>query len=225
LPAITPTATLEKKDVTVSPRERGQTMAGKKISRNDPCPCGSGRKFKHCCLHKGTGQDARQQSGAGRLPWPAAPRPRPHSEDFIDLDPFRVVDDRLKGIAAAAPATAEWKERVERLSAPTSGEERLEAYRLVRRAGVLPDEAAGFLFGHAIQWMPAEGAGEDEEAGDTLHRLTLATLRRHGQDDLADLYAGDRVEYDRRYERGRQFFFGPPDEELAEILRRKGIIG
>lgn len=20
--------------------------------RNDPCPCGSGRKFKHCCLHK-----------------------------------------------------------------------------------------------------------------------------------------------------------------------------
>ncbi len=21
--------------------------------RNDPCPCGSGRKFKHCCLHRG----------------------------------------------------------------------------------------------------------------------------------------------------------------------------
>jgi uncharacterized protein len=24
---------------------------GKKVGRNDPCPCGSGRKYKHCCLH------------------------------------------------------------------------------------------------------------------------------------------------------------------------------
>jgi hypothetical protein len=23
-----------------------------KISRNDPCPCGSGKKYKNCCLHK-----------------------------------------------------------------------------------------------------------------------------------------------------------------------------
>ena len=29
----------------------------KKIGRNDPCPCGSGKKFKKCCLRK-------QQSGA-----------------------------------------------------------------------------------------------------------------------------------------------------------------
>ena len=25
--------------------------AGPKVGRNDPCPCGSGRKFKKCCLH------------------------------------------------------------------------------------------------------------------------------------------------------------------------------
>lgn len=25
-----------------------------KVGRNDPCPCGSGRKFKHCCLNKPT---------------------------------------------------------------------------------------------------------------------------------------------------------------------------
>jgi hypothetical protein len=24
----------------------------KKLGRNDPCPCGSGKKFKKCCLHK-----------------------------------------------------------------------------------------------------------------------------------------------------------------------------
>jgi uncharacterized protein YecA (UPF0149 family) len=23
-----------------------------KNPRNKPCPCGSGRKYKHCCLHK-----------------------------------------------------------------------------------------------------------------------------------------------------------------------------
>lgn len=23
-----------------------------KIGRNDPCPCGSGRKYKHCCLNR-----------------------------------------------------------------------------------------------------------------------------------------------------------------------------
>jgi len=27
-------------------RERGEV----KIGRNDPCPCGSGKKFKRCCL-------------------------------------------------------------------------------------------------------------------------------------------------------------------------------
>ncbi len=25
---------------------------GKKIGRNDPCPCGSGKKYKHCCMPK-----------------------------------------------------------------------------------------------------------------------------------------------------------------------------
>jgi preprotein translocase subunit SecA len=25
---------------------------GKKVGRNDPCPCGSGKKFKACCMRK-----------------------------------------------------------------------------------------------------------------------------------------------------------------------------
>lgn len=27
-------------------------MAASKVGRNDPCPCGSGRKYKQCCAHK-----------------------------------------------------------------------------------------------------------------------------------------------------------------------------
>jgi preprotein translocase subunit SecA len=26
-----------------------EKVAGKKVGRNDPCPCGSGKKYKHCC--------------------------------------------------------------------------------------------------------------------------------------------------------------------------------
>jgi preprotein translocase subunit SecA len=24
-------------------------VGGRKVGRNDPCPCGSGKKYKHCC--------------------------------------------------------------------------------------------------------------------------------------------------------------------------------
>ena len=29
--------------------KRAATRASQKLARNDPCPCGSGRKFKKCC--------------------------------------------------------------------------------------------------------------------------------------------------------------------------------
>ena len=30
-------------------RKQRQKVGGKKIGRNEPCPCGSGKKYKHCC--------------------------------------------------------------------------------------------------------------------------------------------------------------------------------
>ncbi len=32
-----------------SGKKRALKVAGKKVGRNDPCPCGSGKKYKHCC--------------------------------------------------------------------------------------------------------------------------------------------------------------------------------
>ncbi len=29
--------------------KREPVKVGKKVGRNDPCPCGSGKKYKHCC--------------------------------------------------------------------------------------------------------------------------------------------------------------------------------
>ncbi|HMC89840.1 MAG TPA: SEC-C metal-binding domain-containing protein [Gemmataceae bacterium] len=41
-------------------------MPRKKLSRNDPCPCGSGKKYKHCCYGKGVEDDL--EPGSGRRP-------------------------------------------------------------------------------------------------------------------------------------------------------------
>jgi len=30
-------------------RKKRLKTGGKKVGRNDPCPCGSGKKYKHCC--------------------------------------------------------------------------------------------------------------------------------------------------------------------------------
>ena len=33
------------------PEAKKPVVNGTKVGRNDPCPCGSGKKFKSCCLH------------------------------------------------------------------------------------------------------------------------------------------------------------------------------
>lgn len=38
------------KEMQVLPTERQMSRKPPRIGRNDPCPCGSGRKFKVCCL-------------------------------------------------------------------------------------------------------------------------------------------------------------------------------
>ncbi|MEO6594361.1 MAG: SEC-C metal-binding domain-containing protein [Planctomycetota bacterium] len=36
----------------------------RKIGRNDPCPCGSGRKYKKCCFEKDRAHGGRQRPPA-----------------------------------------------------------------------------------------------------------------------------------------------------------------
>jgi preprotein translocase subunit SecA len=64
-PAIANSQSPTSDNVTTSIRQKGKTIfdrmaegsagpvsqakAGKKVSRNDPCPCGSGKKYKKCC--------------------------------------------------------------------------------------------------------------------------------------------------------------------------------
>src|SRR5262249_8662250 len=106
-------------------------MTGKKISRNDPCPCGSGKKFKHCCINKGIDWDARKAAPV-RSVLPAVPRRRPASlADIAFLGAFGVVDSRLKEMARADQEPARWKSLVEALTDAIPEAERVAAYKAV----------------------------------------------------------------------------------------------
>ena len=50
-----------------------------KIGRNDPCPCGSGMKYKKCCLPK-----EKQRSAASRRSETAASRWKENTDDFFE---------------------------------------------------------------------------------------------------------------------------------------------
>lgn len=41
-----------KKQLYLEQKKSGTVVVGKKVGRNDPCPCGSGKKYKQCCLNK-----------------------------------------------------------------------------------------------------------------------------------------------------------------------------
>jgi hypothetical protein len=205
-------------------------MAGKKVSRNAPCPCGSGKKFKHCCLGKGTDRPDRAAPPPPRLP------PAPASAaDLLEAGPYGRVDAKLKDLAVSTPGAAVRKARVEALSPRTPPEERLRAYQAVRDSGVLPADAGFFLLALPMEWLSADPAFsglhevKEEEVGRegwerAFKQAVAGLLRRFGEQGMADLYLNDRLEYDRRYERGRQFFYGPPDERYAEVLRERGVI-
>ena len=37
------------KELFMEQKRSGTVIKEKKVGRNDPCPCGSGKKYKHCC--------------------------------------------------------------------------------------------------------------------------------------------------------------------------------
>ena len=66
-----------------------------KISRNAPCPCGSGKKYKKCCLGKEEPLRSVTESGAPAPPkWdsPSNPTSRGSSSD---TSPYVVLEEAL----------------------------------------------------------------------------------------------------------------------------------
>jgi hypothetical protein len=45
-------------------------MSRKKVSRNDPCPCGSGKKYKQCCYRNRAAHDPDREARPQPPPYP-----------------------------------------------------------------------------------------------------------------------------------------------------------
>ncbi len=39
----------KKRELYLEAKKMNTVVKGKKVGRNDPCPCGSGKKYKYCC--------------------------------------------------------------------------------------------------------------------------------------------------------------------------------
>src|SRR5947207_8222543 len=163
-------------------------------------------------------------------------------------DPTSVSDPDVKAITVflASTATPE-RGGLPYLDAVLPAEDRLAATRVVRDLGALPPDAILYLLAQPLldlasdhllrdrdltarydarfevedsdEWMAAM-AEYNREAD----AITAALFRAQGGAGLAHLYLTDRRGFDRRMERARQHFFGPPSGAHAAYLRSKGIL-
>ena len=70
-----------------------------KIDRNDPCPCGSGRKYGQCCL----GQESGNGAGAGRQDIFSEIRELMAGQEFASIDDVQAFLDRHVDARNSAP--------------------------------------------------------------------------------------------------------------------------
>src|SRR5438094_8510023 len=160
----------------------------------------------------------------------------------------RVTDLDLKGITVflASTATPD-RGGLPYLDAVLPAEDRLAATRVVRDLGALPPDAILYLLAQPLLDLASdhllrdrdlttryEDRFEVEDSDEWIaamaeynreaDAITAAVFHTHGEPGLAHLYLTDRRTFDRRMERGRQHFFGPPTGAHAAYLRSKGII-
>src|SRR5881396_1307075 len=133
------------------------------------------------------------------------------------------------------------------LDAVLPAEDRLAATRVLRDLGALPPDAILYLLAQPLLDLASDHLMRDRdltaryearfevedsdewtatmvEYNREADAITAALFRALGEAGLARLYITDRRAFDRRMERGRQHFFGPPSGAHATYLRSKGII-
>jgi Tfp pilus assembly protein PilF len=138
-----------------------------KIGRNDPCPCGSGRKYKRCCLPQQEAAAAERaaaaaaQAAAQRLP----PGWAWEDDDGLDEASNRVVDLVHAGQLDEAEQAA--RELLSRYPDVHDGFERLamvyeargdrvQAAEYYRKALAFMEDHADGYDAEAIDWMRAQ---------------------------------------------------------------------
>ena len=128
-----------------------------KIGRNDPCPCGSGQKYKRCCLARDETAAAEARARAAES---TAPPPIDVDDDDDGLDDAsnRVIDlleaERLEEAEQAA------QDLLTRYPYVHDGFERIAMVAAARgdrpRAAEYYGKAADFVHAHADWYDPEE---------------------------------------------------------------------
>ena len=126
--------------------------ASPKVGRNAPCPCGSGKKFKRCCLAKATDAAAPRRSVVGTGP-PPNPRLVPNladidaaHRDLASLTKLFRSDPALDHVRFASAEVMRFLDRVLPEDAPADAPDASElmdelAFRFVEETGAtLPDD-------------------------------------------------------------------------------------
>src|SRR6266516_3425646 len=164
------------------------------------------------------------------------------------MHPTRVSHPHLTAITVflASTATPE-RGGLAYLDAVLPAEDRLAAVRVIRDLGALPPDAILYLLAQPLLDLASDRLMRDRdltvryearfevedsnewtatmaEYNREADAITAAIFRAEGEPGLAHLYLTDRRAFDRRLERGRQHFFGPPTGAHATYLRSKGII-
>src|SRR5437867_8793949 len=163
-------------------------------------------------------------------------------------DPTRATHRDLKAITVFLASTATpGRGGLPYLDAVLPAEHRVAATRVVRDLGALPPGVILYLLAQPLLDLASDHLMRDRdltaryeerfevedseewtaamvEYNREADAITAALFRAQGEPGLAHLYLTDRRAFDRRMERGRQHFFGPPTGEHAAYLRSKGII-
>src|SRR5947208_12634337 len=164
------------------------------------------------------------------------------------MPPTKVSDPDLKAITLFLASTATPRPGgLPYLDAVLPAEDRLAATRVVRDLGALPPDAILYLLAQPLLDLASDHLMRDRDLTERYEErfevedseewtvamaeynreadaITAGIFRAEGEPGLAHLYLTDRRGFDRRMERGRQHFFGPPTGAHAAYLRSKRII-
>lgn len=95
--------------------QENKTIRKQKIGRNDPCPCGSNKKYKHCCLNKPKNDEILIESESEQQKWlkyyPKIENQkqdgRVYIDDFFDKESIEI--DKLVYLALKYRPTFIWE--------------------------------------------------------------------------------------------------------------------
>jgi len=167
-------------------------MNSHKVGRNDPCPCGSGKKFKRCCLD------------AKRLDAPSSEELQDDALEFVAAALEEAEGEMLAYDPFVEPDPEQWLALDE--------EERIDlVMEYHRRAGIrFPRPRVHAIF-HAV--VESQIADPELPVRDTVERLMEEGLDRHDAiHAVGSVFAGHMNDLMRKLEEGG----APPDMGARE---------